>query len=95
MTVVGQITEQHWINIGIRWSGRNATDDNDAGLELYINKVKVAVATLPTKQRDGTFDFEEMTSSQCLIDKGPPPVITLGCTYNRYLFIRFFFFSPT
>ena len=51
------------------------------GIEIYINKVMVARSSLPAKQRDGTFDFTER--SDCSVDGDPPPVVTLGCAYNR------------
>ena len=60
------------------------------GIEIYINKVMVARSSLPAKQRDGTFDFTER--SDCSVDGDPPPVVTLGCAYNRSVNAIFFLF---
>ena len=86
VTVVGQITENKWINIGIRWKysdivSTNDTNKDEVGIEMYINKELIARAALPIRNKEGNFDFTER--KDCKIDGENPPVITLGCAWDR------------
>ena len=93
VSVVGQLVDGVWTNIAIRWknSGDSTSPDTPpserGGLELYVGdgpKVElVGLATLPIKNKEGNQNFTEYDGSYCNIDGTPPPIITLGCAYNR------------
>ena len=93
VSVVGQLVDGLWTNIAIRWknsgdsSPPGTPESERGGLELYVGdgpKVElVGLATLPIKNKEGNMNFTEYDGSYCNIDGNPPPMITLGCAYNR------------
>ncbi len=81
LNVKGQIANNTWVNLGVRWLMVDFTDstmitgEEDGGLELFINGRKVGQSLLPNPAR-----FEPVTNY--LIDGVPPPVLMVGCHYD-------------
>ena len=83
----GQIYNDTWANIGIRWRHVNESDPlaqtnpvKLGGLELYINHEKVAQTVLPEFTNVGSRTYVEVEDYDIM--GNPPPVLMLGCGYN-------------
>lgn len=85
LVVTGQVYDQEWTNIGIRWKKPDLFDLDTpisklGGLEMFINTVSVGTTLMPEKEdKEGTQTF---TSKVASIDGKTPPVVSIGCAWN-------------
>lgn len=87
LTVTGQLYNNTWSNIGIRWKfpdySDNVPNHKRYGLELYVNIEKVGQSILPEYTDAGAPKFDEVLDYQ--IGDTDPPSVMLGCHYDQQL----------
>jgi hypothetical protein len=85
LVVTGQVFDQKWSSIGLRWKKPNLLDEITpisklGGLEMYVNSNNVGRTLLPAIENiEGKTVFKPLSAK---IDGKNPPVITLGCAWN-------------
>jgi hypothetical protein len=86
LKVTGQLYNDSWTNIGIRWSKPDLSDKTTpvlqlGGLELYINQERVGQVLLPEYTEAGLATFEPVLDYK--INGQDPPVIMMGCHFDH------------
>ena len=86
--MTGQIFENTWTGIALRWKEPDLSDEitplnNLGGLVMFVDKEMVGRTLLAqTEEKGGTTQFKVLPLSKFKIDGKEPPVITLGCAWN-------------
>ena len=83
--VAGQLYDNSWTSIGLRFKKPNLEDEltpvkNLGGLEMYINGEMIGQTLIAvTENKGGSTQFKPLYFK---IDGKDPPVVTLGCAWN-------------
>ena len=85
LRVTGQLYNDSWTNIGIRWQQPNYTDpstpqEKKGGLEMYVNLQKVGHSLMPEYTDAGFPTYTQAPAHQ--IGGFDPPVMTIGCHWD-------------
>ncbi len=91
MHIDGQILDDIWVNIGVRWDKPPSDNPKNGGLELYINSELIAKTVLPQFNARGTTEFTPVENYK--INNHDPAVIMVGCHYD-HAEQKFAHFSP-
>lgn len=86
LRVTGQLHNDTWHNIGIRFKKPDLTDTKTpmtklGGLELFVNLERVGHSLLPEFTEAGSSSFSPVEGYT--INGAPPPVVMVGCHYDH------------
>lgn len=88
--MTGQLINETWSNIGVRWEPNNQASDDVGGLELFVNAKKVGHSIFPLEKPSANWieggqliPSENDDTWNVLPYPRRPPVLMVGCHRNE------------